>query len=257
MRTLLLAASATLLLATNASAGLWDCSNKEPRNASVAAGGISRVVVIARAGSLKVTGGGGGDVRATGTACSDDADLLKDMKLVATRRGSEVRVEAIIPEPTISFWGSKNATLDFEVTLPAGVAVDVQDSSGEAEIDNVGPLTVDDSSGELRIRGVRGNLSVEDSSGGIEIRDVTGNVRVEDGSGEIDIEQVGGDVVIAEDGSGAIDIRNVRHNVNVEDDGSGGLSVSDVGGDFTVGRKGSGGVSYDRVAGKVSVPRRY
>ncbi|HEV7920253.1 MAG TPA: hypothetical protein VGR02_05625 [Thermoanaerobaculia bacterium] len=256
MRTLL-AASATLLLATTASAGFWDCSNKEPRNASLAAGGVSRVVVIARAGTLKVTGGGGGEVRATGTACADDADILKEMKLTATRRGSEIRVEAIVPEANISFWGTKTATLDFEVVLPAGVAVEVQDTSGAAEIANVGPLTVDDGSGELRIQGVRGNLSVRDTSGAIEIHDVTGDIRIEDGSGGIDVEQVGGDVVIADDGSGEIDIRNVRHNVNIEDDGSGGVSVTEVGGDFTVGRKGSGGVSYDHVAGRVSVPRRY
>jgi hypothetical protein len=254
MRTLL-AASATLLLATTASAGFWDCSDKEPRNATVAAGGISRVVVIARAGSLKVTGGGAGEVRATGTACASDADLLKDIKLTATRSGSVVRVEAVIPEPSLS-WGTKDARLDFEVVLPAGVAVDVEDSSGEATIENVGPLKVDDGSGELTIRGVRGDLSVEDSSGGLDIHDVTGNVRIEDGSGGMEVEQVGGDVVVTEDGSGEIDIRNVRHSVNIEDDGSGGVSVQGVGGDFTVGRKGSGGISYDRVAGRVSVPRR-
>src|ERR1051325_2974002 len=224
MRTLL-AASATLLLAATASASPWDCSNKEARSGSVGAAGISRVVVIARAGTLKVTGGGGGgEVRATGTACASDADLLKDMKLNVTRSGSEVRVEAVIPEPSV-WWGNKDATLDFEVALPGNVAVDVHDSSGEAEIDNVGTLTVDDSSGDLRIRGVRGDLSVNDTSGGMYIRDVTGNVRIEDGSGEIEVEQVGGDVLVADDGSGEIDIRNVKRNVRIDEDGSGGLSV--------------------------------
>lgn len=254
MRTLLVA-SATLLLATTASADFWGCDNKEPRNASVAAAGVTRVVVVGRAGTLRVSGGAANEIRATGTACSSDEDLVKDIKLVATRRGTEVRVEAIIPEPSIS-WGTKITALDFEVSVPGNVAVDVTDSSGELTIENVGPLSVDDGSGELTIRGVHGDLSVKDGSGEMEIADVAGNVRVEDGSGAIDIKRVGGDVHIVDDGSGEIDIEQVKRNVIVDDDGSGALSVEDVGGDFTVAHKSSGHISSDRVTGRVSIPRR-
>jgi len=253
MRTLI--AAAVLLTATSASAGLFDdCSHTAPRNASISAAGATRIVVIGRAGSLRVTGGSGVEVRATGTACTSDAGFLPRINLTATRSGSEVRIEAVIPEWTGFGW-NQQARLDFEVALPGNVPLEVRDGSGELTIENVGPLDVDDGSGELQIRSAHGDVSVKDGSGAMHIDDVTGDVRIVDGSGEIVVSKVGGSVVVADDGSGAIDIHNVRHNVTIKDDGSGSVDVSDVGGDFTVGSKGSGSVSSDRVAGRVSVPR--
>ena len=254
MRTLIAAAALTVLfLATSASAGLFDCSNTSPRSASISAAGATRIVVIGRAGSLRVTGGPGDEVRATGTACASERDFLQRMKLTASRAGSVVRIEAEIPE--WSGFGFHEATLDFEVALPAGIPLEVRDGSGALTIENVATLDVDDGSGELEIRSVHGDVSVKDGSGELRIDDVTGDVRIVDGSGSMTVSKVGGSVLVAEDGSGGIDIHNVRRNVTIRDDGSGSVDVSDVGGDFTVGSKGSGSISSERVAGRVSVPR--
>lgn len=253
MRTLI--AAAVLFAATSASAGLFECSYTAQRNAAISAAGATKIVVVGRAGSLRVAGGAGSDVRATGTACASESDFLQRIRLTATRSGSVVQVEAEIPE-----WhgfGFHEARLDYEVALPDGIALEVRDGSGELRIENVGPLQVEDSSGELQVRGVHGDLSVHDSSGSMHIDDVAGNVRIVDGSGGIDVAKVAGNVVIAEDGSGSIDIHDVRRNVTIEDDGSGSVEVTDVGGDFTVGSKGSGGISTERVAGRVRLPRSH
>jgi hypothetical protein len=234
MRTKTLLAIPLLLAASSASAGPWGCDETAPRRASVSAAGATRIVVIGRAGSLRVKGQSGADVTASGTACASDKALLNDVKLTATRRGSEVEVEAVIPD-RLGF-GFSNASLDFEVALPADIPVVVKDGSGSLRIDNVAALDVTDGSGE------------------VEIRDVRGNVKVRDGSGSIEIENVSGDVVVV-DGSGSIGIRGVQRSVRIAEDGSGGIDVSDVRGDFVVERDGSGGVDYARVSGKVSIPR--
>src|SRR5262245_57670361 len=94
---------ALLLLATSAFAGLFsdDCSYTAPRNAAISAAGATRIVIIGRAGELKITGApGASEVRATGTACTSERSNLDDITLVATRSGSEVRLEARIPEST-------------------------------------------------------------------------------------------------------------------------------------------------------------
>jgi len=246
------------LTATAAQAGWFgDCDKSAPRSAAQPSTGVTRVVIVGRAGFLHIEGHpGAAEVRATGTACAEDNDTLNDVKLSGTRSGSEVRIEAIMPRR--DNWFGSSPTLDFTVSLPAGVAVDVEDSSGELTISNVGDAKVDDSSGSIDIRRVTGNLTVRDSSGEIDIEDVSGDVRIpEDGSGSIRIERVGGSVTIDEDGSGSIEIRNVKRNVTIGTDGSGGVEVSEVGGDFSVGSKGSGSIDYDRINGRVSVPERH
>jgi hypothetical protein len=226
---------AVSLAATPLLASWGDCTNTAPRSAVLPVAGATKVTIVGRAGSLKVVGrAGAGEVRATGTACASSRGDLADMRLLATRSGGEIRIEAEVPDISGSWWG--NRSLDFEVSLPANVTVDVIDGSGELRIENTGPLDVEDGSGELTIRHVNGNLSVHDGSGAMTIDDVTGNVRIHDGSGSIDVHRVGGSVTL--------------------NDGSGSVDVDDVGGDLIVESKGSGHVSHERVRGKVDVPRR-
>lgn len=238
MRLRSLLAASLLVIPTASYADLFDCTHKATRKISAPGAGVTRVVIRARAGSLRVTGRSGvTDVLATGMACASDKDDLQGIQLKSERHGSELLIEAVIPEKS-SFFGTGQARLDLEVVLPAGAAVSVEDGSGSAEINDVGSLTVVDGSGSLKIRGVRGDAKVKDGSGSIEISGVSGNVEIRDGSGSMDIEDIGGSVLIDADGSGGVSVNNVR-------------------GDFEVRRKGSGGVDYERIGGRISVPERH
>jgi hypothetical protein len=232
------------------------CAEEASRDATVDATGATSIRVDAKAGSLRIAGrGGSSKVVVHGTACASDRDLLDGVKLVAERRGSVVHIEAVMPGH--EGWGGwrKYAQLNLVIEVPEDAPLDVTDSSGDATIDTVGTLRVEDSSGELFIHHVRGDLKVDDSSGEIEITDVGGTVRVNDSSGEIKIRDAAS-VVIESDGSGGIDIANVRGSVLVKDDGSGGIEVEGVGGDFTVEEDGSGGVRHDGVKGRVRIAGR-
>jgi hypothetical protein len=229
-------ALAIVLTAANASAGIFDeCDHSAPRTVAAPAAGISKVVVVGKAGSLKVTGRAGvAEIRATGTACASDEDFLDKIRLTSRRDGSELRIEAEIPSSGPHF-GFFHATLDFEVSLPAGMAVNISDGSGSLDVANTGSLDIVDGSGSIDINSVRGDVTVKDGSGSMTIQDVSGAVRVTDGSGSIEIRRAGS-VIVDVDGSGSIDVNEVR-------------------GDFVVRSDGSGGVSYERVAGRVSIPR--
>ena len=234
MRTAVLAV--TLVLIAGA-APADSCRYSAPRRLTTPAAGVTRIVIIGRAGSLRVNGAAGAaQIAATGTACASDSDFLKELRLDARRNGSEIVIEAVIPE-RVSIFNWTEASIDFEVTVPANVPIKVRDGSGELTIRNVGALDVVDGSGGIEIRGVNGTLEVRDGSGGITINDVNGDVEVVDGSG-------------------GIEIHNVQRNVRIAVDGSGGIEVSSIRGDFTVARDGSGGVDYERVSGRVSIPRR-
>ncbi|HEY0159569.1 MAG TPA: hypothetical protein VGF28_19940 [Thermoanaerobaculia bacterium] len=268
-------AAASVLLAVPAFGG-WlddsDCKYSAPRKASTPAAGITRVVIHADAGSLAVDGTAGAtQVLASGTACTSDEEFLPRMTLTFRKSGSELHIEAAIPEKTV-FFGFFSARLDFGVTLPAGLPVVIDDDSGPIRVSNTGVTNIDDDSGSIEVRNVRGQLVIEDDSGSIDVDGVAGDVRISDDSGEITVRNVTGNVEISDDSgaitvakidgslrirdddSGSIVAQNVKRDVTIEEDGSGAIDVADIGGNFTVGRKGSGHISHERVAGKVSVP---
>ena len=241
--------------ATSASAGFFDdCDYTAARSVSAPLAGATSIVIIGRAGELRVSGvRGATEVRAKGTACTSDRDNLSRITLSATRNGSEVRIEANVPELHGFGWGRD--MLDFEVTVPDNIPLRIDDSSGELRVENVGAADIHDGSGSLHVRNVSGDLAIDDSSGEITVDHAGGNVTIEDTSGSIEVDDAGS-VNIVSDGSGSVDIRNVKHNVTIGNKGSGSVSVSDVGGDFVVHHKGSGSIDYERVAGKVDIPRR-
>jgi hypothetical protein len=211
-----------------------DCKVSEARQADADAGGATKVRVEAKAGELRIMGEEGlSEVQARGTACAKNEKTLAKVQLRAERSGDEIHVVAEVPDG----WGD-DGRLDMELRVPASLAVEVEDGSGEIEIDNVASLRLKDGSGEIEVTGVRGSVVVEDGSGSIEILDVAG------------------DVIIENDGSGEIVVRGVGQDVRVERDGSGSIRVEDVGGSFTVDRDGSGSIEHAGVEGEVDIPRK-
>ena len=219
----------------------WGSRYSEERTAQLDARNVRVVRIEARAGGLRVVGRTGVDeVRVRGTARANAERWLQDIQIVAERRGDEVRIVAVIPDLD---WrrslGNVERALDLVIELPAGVAVDVSDTSGDVAISGTG------------------DVDVEDSSGNVRIESVAGDVRVRDGSGEVEIRDVAGNVTVRSDGSGDLNIYDVRRSVLVEEDGSGDITVRRVGGSFTVRRDGSGGIHSTSVEGTISVPSRY
>ena len=238
--------------ATPARARAYD----EPRSARVNARGASRIVIVGRAGWLRVEGKeGSSEVIAEGTARAPRTDLLREIKLTGTREGDVVRIVVDMPNMEHRDWDSSwdsGPALDLTVTVPNNIPVEIEDSSGDLRVIGTAALDVDDNSGGVEIRDVSGALRVRDGSGELEIQNVRGDVTIDDGSGEIDVRDVTGSVTLR-DGSGSITARTVGGSVYVERDGSGGIRVVDVGGDLTVERSRKRGLSYSGVKGRIRV----
>jgi DUF4097 and DUF4098 domain-containing protein YvlB len=228
----------------------------EPRSARVDARGASRIVIVAKAGWLRVDGKQGTtEVVAEGTARAPRKDLLDGIKLTGTREGDIVRIVVDMPEMRNRDWDSSwdsGPALDLTVTVPNNIPVEIEDSSGELRVTGTSALEVDDGSGAIEIRDIGGALRVRDGSGSLEIQNARGDVTIEDGSGEIDVRDVTGTLSLR-DGSGSITAHRVGGSVRVERDGSGGVRVVDVEGDLVVEGRRKRGVSYSGVKGKVRV----
>lgn len=209
-----------------------------PRNATVNAAGATSVRIDARAGLLRVTGRTDlTEVRVRGTARASSRDLLDDIKVEAVRTGNQIEIRALVPESRDRDWNDR-AGLDLVIEVPATLALDVDDTSGDLTVESVAAkIRIEDGSGNIRVRDV-GDLWIRDSSGGIDVRGVKGSVDVDD------------------DSSGEIEVYDVTGSVRVGRDSSGSIDVSRVGGDFIVERDGSGSIDYGDVKGKIDIPRK-
>lgn len=248
-------AAAMLALAFAAPAWADDCAFRAPRNLDLASAGVKTLEVRARAGELEIRGEPGrSQVQVRGVACASREADLAQIRLVPRREGDRLVVAVEMPENNDWFGGQR--TLDLELRVPARLALDVRDSSGEAEVRGVASLRMQDSSGELHIADIPGAVRVEDSSGELEVRNV-GSLHVpHDSSGEIDVVGVRGDVAIDSDSSGGIGVRDIGGSVTVGSDSSGDIEVENVAGTFTVESDGSGGIEHRGVRGAVRIPSR-
>ena len=209
---------------------------EEERELSLDADGIAELDIRAGAGSLDVTGvAGQADIIVKATIIIDNADEDEAARIIAKRMelSLEERDGKAVLESGFDggFMGGPNARIDLEVTVPAGLA-----------------LGIDDSSGSIDVRDVSADVRIEDGSGSIDVENV-GNLLIEDGSGSIDVERVAGDVDVT-DGSGSISVRGVSGSVTI-DDGSGSINVSDVEEDLIIVDDGSGGLKFSDVRGTV------
>lgn len=253
-----------------------DCAFRADRNAGVDAGGVVKIVIRAGAGDLKVHGNP--DARridARGTACAAGQALLDQAQVSVRREGNVVYVETQLPQDNEGWnWGrNEYAYIDLGITLPASVAVEAVDSSGDATFEDLKSLSLQDSSGDLTLARIAGAVDVNDSSGDLEI-EKAGSVRVNDSSGDVDIDDVRADVVVVNDSSGDIEVAKVDGSVTIEQDSSGGIRVEDVRGNvtvnndssgdiyagrvkgnFTVNNDSSGSIGHTAIGGKISVPR--
>lgn len=231
------------------------CDYAVDREMTLPAASVSLVDIRAGSGELHIEGEDGLDeIVVVGRVCASDESLIDELTISGESMDGTAVIQTHYPDNR-GWSGSRTARIDLVVLVPTGMAVDVEDSSGDMEVRRTGNLSIDDSSGGISVSDIRGSLEIDDSSGGLDVDGIEGDVYIEDGSGGLDIRGVTGSVVLR-DGSGGIDIVDVGGDVIIEEDGSGGIDVRDVGRDFEVRRDGSGGIRHSGVQGAVDVPEK-
>jgi len=204
----------------------------EVRELTLQSAGLTEFVIDAGAGSLVVTGADDAvEISVTATIIIEDKNEKDALKLIEKRLDLQLERDGDRAELKSGFnsgwhWDG-NATIDLDVHMPAGIALNVDDGSGSTTISGVmGDVFVDDGSGSIHITNA-GSVTVDDGSGSIKVSAASGDVYIVDGSGTIEIQGVGGSVRI-EDGSGHIRVDDVEKDLIIEDDGSGGVKFSNV-----------------------------
>jgi hypothetical protein len=129
------------------------------------------------------------------------------------------RIRRISANPPISVSGSQihigetsdrdlyqNITIDYEISAPRSVALNLHSGSGDIEVDNLGrSLKGETGSGSIRAHGIAGPADLHSGSGDIELQQsAPGEVNARTGSGSIRINGLDG-ALTARTGSGDIE----------------------------------------------------
>jgi hypothetical protein len=123
---------------------------------------------------------------------------------------------------------SGQCTLDYDITAPAALPLNVSEGSGNLNVTGFGGrITLADDSGDLLASGLTGTISLSSGSGDINAFGLNGHgVRLSDGSGDISASSVDGDGVRLSDGSGEIVVSGLAATDVVGSDGSGDLTLT-------------------------------
>jgi hypothetical protein len=224
-----------IVFAANLVQAAWS-DYEETRDLSLDAQGVETLRIEAGAGSLDVTGVAGSYrivvaalIRVPDADRDDAREIVgDDLILSLVRDGDRAELKGFFKD-TGRLFGS-SPTVGLEVSLPDGMSLDIEDGSGSIEVRNVrGDIELDDESGSIQMTDVGGMLNINDGSGSISIRGAGGAIAIVDGSGSVTVARAGGSVTI-EDGSGSIDVSDVAGDLIIPDDGSGSVVFSGIAG---------------------------
>lgn len=99
-----------------------------------------------------------------------------------------------------------NISIDYDINVPADVALNLHSGSGDVEVNNAGRfLSAGSGSGNVRAHGIHGPANLESGSGELMLEDAGGgDVKAKTGSGNIQIRDFNG-ALTARSGSGNIE----------------------------------------------------
>lgn len=250
----------TLFAAGSALAWADDnCAFRADRSLDVDPKGLSLFKLDTGAGDLIVEGVAGlAKIEVRGKACASAQESLDNIQLVQQLEGATATVGTKIPDEGSNwslFGAGHYAYMDVHVRMPAGLKLDLRDSSGDLEVSGLtNGLELKDSSGDIKLRDIAGAVNVTDTSGDIVVHGIRGDFTViSDSSGDIDVDDVKGSAVVQEDSSGDIALRHVGGDARVDRDSSGDIAFEDIGRDAVVGADGSGDITADGVKGNFTV----
>jgi DUF4097 and DUF4098 domain-containing protein YvlB len=171
--------------------------------------GQSDLYVSTGSGNIHITPGGAGQIHVVGhvhAGWSSFGDVnARVQKIVENppivQSGNTVRVGDVTDHSLFN-----NVAIDYDVTVPADVALNLHSGSGDVDVTGVGRfVSAGSGSGNVRVRGSHGPLDLESGSGDLQVDDAgAGDVKAKTGSGNIRINGFNGGFT-AKTGSGDIE----------------------------------------------------
>jgi DUF4097 and DUF4098 domain-containing protein YvlB len=125
-----------------------------------------------------------------------------------------------------SLRGGPPRSLDYTITVPKWMAINVNGTYADATLDGVGgDVTIETTRGDIKVTGgsgfislksVQGEISLEKAKGRIEVRAVNEGIRLADISGDLSAESTNGSIILDRIDSGNVDLYTVNGNISYD-----------------------------------------
>lgn len=156
------------------------------------------------------------DASGTVTLTSGDGDIIvtgvsgRDVRVVATSEDDNLRLDATRSRIALDLAsGRRGSDARFEVSVPYGVRVITRTISGDITVRGTrGEVEAHSQNGDVRIDGVTGRLDVATLSGDVTASSIAGDVDLASTSGGFKVDDVRGDIEIGTV-SGDVEMRGV------------------------------------------------
>jgi len=206
-------------------------------------GDAPSLVITNFAGSVTVRAGDGDLVRIVATKKASSQARLDRIEVDMSEADGRVMIK------TRKLFNNGNASVELEITAPAGSRVQVDTGAGEVDVHSIiGQIDIHSGAGEVRVRDARGTVGVELGAGQITYEGTpSGDCRFQTGAGEIVLR-------LADNPNVRIDVGTGLGAVDVDFDVDGRVSPRSAEGIIGDGRQ---GLIYAHTGvGGVSVTRR-
>ncbi|MDH4043822.1 MAG: DUF4097 domain-containing protein [Gemmatimonadota bacterium] len=195
----------TATLAIAALAGL----QQQQTDTTFAVAANARLRLSNHAGTVRVTGGDQATMRVRATHGSRD-------HIAITTRGTVIHIEAERDRGMPNF-------VEYEVTVPRGMAVELDGVETEMTVEGVG--------GDLSVASVEGGITVRGAGAAVDLNTVEGDISLEGGRGRISVSGVEGTVTVT-GARGDLTVETVEGDITLDGVESTNVDLSTVDGDI-------------------------
>jgi len=179
--------------------------------------------VLDDAGAVTVTGGDVETVQVKAIKTAYDSSQaradaeVKNIKYTIEQTGGTITLKYELPK-SVNFSNNVN-TVDFIVTVPNEVTVNVDTNMGEVSVANTqGNVDVKNDFGDVTVENIEGALSVKTNSGKVTATSIvagTENIDLSSDFGEVTLKKAGGKDISLDSNSGNITLSEVRATGNL------------------------------------------
>ena len=179
--------------------------------------------VATAAGSVTVTGANVETVQVKVVKTAYDSsqaradEEVKGIKYTIEQSGNTVTLKYELPQ-SMNFSNNVN-TVDFDVTVPNEVTVDVDGSMGEVNVAGTqGNVDINNDFGNVTIEDIEGALTVQTNSGDVNATSIVAgdeNIDLRSDFGGVTLEKASGQDITLDSNSGTITLREVRASGNL------------------------------------------
>ena len=191
---------------------------EESETIEVDAGKPFTLKVVSAAGDVTVTGADVETVQVDVVKTAYDStqaradEEVKSVRYTVEQTGSTITIKYELPK-SMNFNNNVN-TVDFTITVPNEVTVDVDTGFGEVSVTGTkGDVSIANDFGSITVESIEGALSVSTSSGEVNatsIRAGSADIALQSSFGRITLERASGKDITLDSNSGVIELNDVR-----------------------------------------------